>query len=130
MSRFTNRRAKVPPEVASLGEAWTMAHQGQALMWLWANLDRDALPLTLTIDDIATEEAFRGCVVRSVDMMAEEAAVRRVRALAEGRLVRETFYGVRVDGQVYRQPNRETARRDAASLGVGVVRVTRIGRPR
>lgn len=61
--------------------------------------------------------------------------VRRVRELAEGRLVRETFHGVRIAGDptVYRRTNRAEAFASAHAQRLQpsrAVRVTRIGRPR
>lgn len=71
---------------------WTEAHRREALRYLLATIGRDAdehdLPIAITRLDVDTEEHFRRAVVRLVDLDGEERGVRRVRALAERRLVR------------------------------------------
>jgi hypothetical protein len=71
---------------------WTKKHREEALRYCGACLaagTADGLTLIIQPRDVETEEAFRGIVVRLFDMFGEDRAVRKVRALAEGRLVRE-----------------------------------------
>ncbi|HSN13671.1 MAG TPA: hypothetical protein VLT61_03510 [Anaeromyxobacteraceae bacterium] len=89
--------------------------------------------LLLDASDIRSERAFRNLLVHQVGLQPHEVAraVRRVRGLAEGRLVRERGWrGTSRDGSTLAWTQNPAVARRWRETGARVVRVTRIRKVR
>lgn len=102
---------------------WTEAHQREAIALLCdiaknAALRGDAATARLALVWAAgtlepTEAHLRRALADLLDAKVIDREIRRVRRLAEGRLVRETFPAVKVEGVAYQRPDVAAAKSSA-----------------
>lgn len=119
--------------------AWTDEHRREALRAVLRVLDGIvataplalASPIEITLSHYEGEAELRSTMVSFGFVRARiDREVRRVRALAEGRLVREPTWRwrLRLGGHVVEHADESTARSGAKREGTRTMRVTRIRR--